>query len=478
MNAQIRRLFALIVALFGLLIVFTTRWTVLDANALNNNPLNARSLIARLQVERGRILADNGTVLARSVRIAGGFWSRAYPTGELFAQAVGYDNLALGSSAGLERSRAPYLLGTTTGLQSIFGSFSGGQQVGDDVYTTLDPVAQEVARQQLAGRAGSVVALDPRTGAVLAMYSNPSYNDNNPTVDAACRKVACQLDRATQGQYPPGSTFKIVTATAAFNSGLFTPNSVLNGDSPRLVSGIPLHNDGNQSWGNITLTTALTYSVNTVWAQVAERVGRPLLTAYMRRFGFYSRPPIDLPSGEVSSSRVFDAQGRPYPPASPNEDIGRMGIGEGGVLVTPLQMAMVAAAVANHGTLMTPHLTARIVDPDGRTVATIAPTVYSRVMRPSTAAEITQMMRTVVDEGTGTPAALGSGIAFAGKTGTASLGTPGLHETQPWFIGFAPAQDPKVAIAVTVERTIGGYGGQVAGPIASAVVRTLLAEGK
>ncbi|HLH64311.1 MAG TPA: penicillin-binding protein 2 [Solirubrobacteraceae bacterium] len=479
MSSQIRKLFGLIVVLFALLVVFTTRWTVLDATALDNNPLNARSLIQSLQIQRGRILSDDGQVLARSVRLPGGFWGRSYPMGPLFAQAVGYDNLALGSAAGLERYRAPYLLGTVNGgLQSIFGPFTGAPQVGDDVQTTLDVHAQEVARAELAGRAGSVVALDPRTGAVLVMYSNPSYDDNDPRVTRACQAVACQLDRATQGQYPPGSTFKIVTTTAAINSGLYTPRSIINGNSPLLVSGVPLHNDGNQSWGNITLTTALTYSVNTVYAQVAERVGRPLLTAYMRRFGFYSKPPIDLPSGEVSVSRPFDPQGRPYPPASPNEDIGRIGIGEGGLEVTPLQMAMVAAAVANHGTLMVPHLTARIIGPDGQTVRTFPPTVYSHVMSPTTAAEITQMMRTVVDEGTGTPAALGSGIAFAGKTGTASIGPPGLNETQPWFIGFAPAQDPKVAVAVTVERTVGGFGGQVAGPIASAVVRALLAEGR
>ena len=476
MNAQIRKLFGLIVVLFALLIVFTTRWTVLDANALNDNPLNARSTITRLQTKGGRILADNGQVLAKSVPIKGGFWSRSYPTGSLFAQPVGYNDLALGSSAGLERQFAPYVFGTQTGLSSIFGSFSGNQ-VGDDVYTTLDPTAQEVARQQLAGRIGSVVALDPRTGAVLAMYSNPSYNDNKPTANQACMKVACQLDRATQGQYPPGSTFKIVTATAAINSGRYTSQSLVNGDSPKLISGVPLHNDGNQSWGPITLTKALTYSVNTVWAQVAERLGRPLMTDYMRRFGFYAPPPIDLPPGESSSSRPFDPNGHPYSPGSPNEDIGRIGIGQGGLEVTPLQMAMVAATVANGGRLMTPRLVDRVVNQDGQVVKSFPPTLERQVMKPSTAAQINQMMRTVVDEGTGTPAQLG-GIAFAGKTGTASVGPAGLSETQPWFIGFAPAGGPKVAVAVTIERTNGGFGGQVAGPIAAAVVRTLLAEGK
>jgi peptidoglycan glycosyltransferase len=319
------------------------------------------------------------------------------------------------------------------------------------------------------------VALDPRTGAVLAMYSNPTYDSNHPS--APCSD-SCQLDRATQGRYPPGSTFKVVTATAAIDTGRYTPNSIVDGKSPVTISGVPLSNDNNQTFGPIDLTTALTYSVNTVWAQVAESVGRPTMTDYMKRFGFYFKPPIDLPPGEVHSSRPYDFKGNPYPPGSPNEDIGRIGIGQGGLEVTPLQMAMVAAAVANHGTLMKPHLTDRVVNQTGQAVDTISPAVASQVMKPSTASEIAQMMKKVVDEGTGTPAQLGNNVSFAGKTGTASIGPTGLSETQPWFIGFAPADAPKVAVAVTVEKTNGGFGGTVAAPIAKAVVQTLLAEGK
>lgn len=478
MNAQIVKLFGLIVVLFALLLVWTSRWTVFEATALNDNPLNRRTLIDQLQIQRGRLLADDNAVLAKSVPAGSGTWSRSYPTRTLFAQPVGYSNLAQGSAAGLELSRGPYLRGVQSGLSSVFGRLDNSRQVGDDVYTTLDPQAQQVAREQLAGRAGSVVALDPRTGAVLAMYSDPSYDDNTPQAPCAPGAVACQLNRATQGQYPPGSTFKVVTATAAIDSGKYTPNSIVNGKSPILVSGVPLANDNNQAFGPISLTTALTYSVNTVWAQVAESVGRGTMTKYMRRFGFYAKPPIDLPPGEVTSSRPYSPQGRPYPPASPQEDIGRIAIGQGGLLVTPLQMAMVAAAVADGGRLMAPRLSVKAVDQDGRTVQTFAPTVYSQVMKSSTAAQIAQMMKTVVDEGTGTPAQLGNNISFAGKTGTASVGVAGLDLTQPWFIGFAPVQDPKVAIAVTVERTNGGFGGTVAAPIAKAVVQTLLSEGR
>jgi penicillin-binding protein A len=470
------KLFGVIVVLFALLIVWTTRWTVLDATALNNNPLNSRTLLTTLKIKRGRILAANGEVLARSVRQRKtGYWLRTYPEGPLFAQPVGYANLISRQEAGLEKYRLDDLKGPQTTLNSVFGPLGGNSNVGDDVYTYLDPKAQQLARQELAGRAGSVVALDPRTGAVLTMYSNPSYDNNH--YNAPCSD-SCQLNRATQGQYPPGSTFKVVTATAGIDSGKYTPDSVINGNSPKTISGVPLQNDNNQSFGPITLTKALTDSVNTVFAQVAQNVGRPTMTKYMKRFGFYAKPPIDLPRGEVTSSRPFDFKGRPFTPGSPNEDIGRIAIGQGGLLVTPLQMAMVAAAVANGGKLMEPLLTDKVVDQDGKTVKTFSPTVYDQVMSPKTASEVNQMMRTVVDEGTGTPARLGSGIPFAGKTGTASIGATGSGLTQPWFIGFAPAGGPKVAVAVTIEKTQGQFGGQVAAPIARDIVQTLLADGK
>jgi peptidoglycan glycosyltransferase len=372
----------------------------------------------------------------------------------------------------MERSYGPALRGLQTGLSSVFGQLSP-RPVGDDLLSSLDPKAQKVAQTALAGRAGAVVALNPQTGAVKVMYSNPSYDDNHPKpTDPG------QFNRATQAGYPPGSTFKVVTAAAAIDSGKYTPNSIVNGKSPVTISGVPLNNDNNQSFGPIDLTTALTFSVNTVWAQVAESLGLGTMTRYMKRFGFYSRPPLDYPVNEINTSRPYAPSGKAYPPGSPNEDIGRIAIGQGGLLVTPLQMAMVASAVANGGKLMTPHLGSRVVDPSGRTVQTVRPTQYRRVMKTSAANEIAQMMKKVVDEGTGTPAQLGSGITFAGKTGTASVGLAGLNLTQPWFIGFAPIQNPKVAVAVTIERSNGGFGGTVAAPIAKAVVQTLLSEGQ
>ena len=475
MSGPILRLFGVIVLLFTLLLVFTSRWTVFEATKLQNNPLNVRTLLDELQIKRGRILADDGTVLARSVPGPQNTWGRTYPGGPLFAHAVGYSIAAQGRAAGLEQSLSPDLRGLQTGLSSIFGQLNP-RPVGDDVYTSLDPKAQRAAQQALAGQAGSIVAIDPSTGGVKVMYANPTYNNNGGNPGQGCGKKDCLVNRTTQGQYAPGSTFKIVTATAAIDSGMYTENSVINGKSPITVSGVPLSNDGGKSWGPQTLTTAMTYSINTIFAQVAEHVGRATMTDYMKRFGFYSKPPLDYPSGQIGISRPFSSNGKPFPPGSPDEDIGRIGIGEGGMLVTPLQMAMVASALADGGTLMTPHLADRVVDQDGRTVKTINPTVESQVMKPSTAQAVTRMMEKVVEEGTGTAVQLG-GISIAGKTGTAQIGPNGSNLTQPAFVAFAPANHPKVAIAVMVDESNGGFGGSVAAPIAKAVLQVLLSEG-
>ena len=247
MNVPIARLFGVIVLLFALLVVWTSRWTVFEAGALNNDVLNRRTLIDELKIKRGRIIADDGTVLARSVPAPAGTYTRFYPTSNLFAHAVGYSIAAQGRSAGLERSRGDALRGVQTGLSSIFGQLTP-RRVGDDVYTSLDPKAQRVALQGLAGRAGSVVALAPRTGAVKVMVALPDYNNNHP--DAKGPGIST-FNRATQSGYPPGSTFKVVTATAAIDSGEYTPNSTVDGNSPKTISGVPLSNDLNQSFGPI-----------------------------------------------------------------------------------------------------------------------------------------------------------------------------------------------------------------------------------
>jgi peptidoglycan glycosyltransferase len=471
MNRPIAHLFTVIMVLFGLLIIWTSRWTVFDASALQHNSLNKLDFYASLKIERGRILADNGEVLARSVRAGGGTWTRVYPQGSLFAQAVGYDNARFGSSAGLEQYHSALLSGRAgSTLSSVFGPLGGGQQVGDDLETTLDPRAQTMARSLLAGRPGSVVALVPQTGAVKVLYSNPSYNDNAP--DA---KGGTQFFRAVQGEYPPGSTFKIVTTTAALNSGKYTPNSMIDGKSPLLVSGVPLENDGNASYGPVTLTKALTYSINTVYAQVGQNVGRQLMASYMRRFGFYRLPPLDLPPGEMTASGER-LGGKLLLPTSSLVDVGRMSIGQDKLTVTPLQMAMVASAVADNGTLMRPQLVTRAINVDGQTVRRFAPRVYSHVMRAPIAAELRQMMSDVVEEGTGTAANL-QGLSAAGKTGTAQISST-QNVDDAWFIGLAPLAHPTVAVAVELDSIPNGYGGTYAAPIAAQIMKLLISEGQ
>ena len=482
MSRPIMRLFATIVLLFAILVIWTSRWSVLDAKALRDNALNKRPLLAQLHVKRGAIKAADGSLLARSVRGQGGTFKRSYPTGSLFGHPVGYAIVALNQLAGIERYRNDELSGQGNELSSLADQLQGKRQQGDAVITTLDPAAQRIATQQLAatGSPGAVVALDPRTGAVKVMASSPGY-DPNKLGDAGVFRAlnsagsgAPLLDRATQSSYAPGSTFKVLTAAAAIDSGRYTPDSVINGDSPKTISGVPMRNDLNESYGDITLTTAMTNSVNTVFGQIGEALGKQTMADYMRRFGFYKRPPLDYPPDEMLASGER-LNGKLLPVTSDKVDVGRMAIGQDKLAVTPMQMALVVAAVANGGKLMAPHLTDRIVDPDGRTVARVTPRVAGTPISAQTAAQVNQMMRTVVESGTGTAVQL-PGIQVAGKTGTAEIGTVGANLTQPSFVAFAPADNPRIAIAVTVERSQGGFGGTVAAPIARAVLQSLLQQ--
>jgi peptidoglycan glycosyltransferase len=482
-NRPIVRLYGLVAVLFALLVAFTSRWTIFEASALRENPLNKRMLLEQERIARGAIVAADGTVLARSVRGPEGIYQRTYPTGELFAQPIGYDYIQpedLGAT-GVERFRNGDLDGQTgTNLQSVLDQLQGKEPQGEKVITTLDPSAQRVAMSALGEHEGAVVALDPRTGAVEVMASKPSYDPN--ALRSPARKRAqeremnanpptrSEVNRATQFGYAPGSTFKIVTATAAIDTGAYTPESMVSGQNGILVSGVPLNNDNDESFGPITLTYALAHSVNTVWAQVATRLGKRTLGRYMQRFGFDSKPQLDYPANQMSASGEHIGEAI-VAPTSPLVDVGRMGIGQDKLAVTPLQMAEVAAAVANHGTLMVPHLTKRIVDAEGSTVQTISPRVQSIVMKPSTAAAVTGMMEAVVREGTGTAAQI-PGVQVAGKTGTAQTQF-GDAINNVWFIAFAPAADPRVAVAVTL-KAVPGEGATFAAPVARAVIESLL----
>jgi peptidoglycan glycosyltransferase len=479
-NRQIAQLFGLLTVLFALLVAFTSRWTVFEAESLADNDANRRPLLQEQRVPRGLILASDGrTVLARNRPHGRGeqrTYSRVYPQGGLFAHAVGFSFL-LNGRRGLEQSRNADLAGEEDEFESILSGLESNRREGLDVVTNLDVDGQRTALSALGGRKGAVVAIEPSTGKVRVMASVPGYDTNRVPDDfAALNRDPGHpvLNRTTQEAYPPGSTFKVVTATAAIDSGAVTPGSVIDGSSPRLISGTELSNFGGESFGPISVTDALTHSVNTVFAQLGERVGRGTLLRYMDRYGFNEDPKLDLPDDEMIASGIRNADGD-LVGAGDGFDVGRVAIGQGGaegeIRATPMQMAEVAAAIANGGRLMKPRLTDRILRKDGRVKQRIEPDLQSVVMKPSTADSLTEMMGRVVEEGTGTQAAL-VGIQVAGKSGTAEVGA-NREFTQPWFIAFAPIDDPKMAVAVTLERTT-GQGGTVAAPIARQVLEALL----
>jgi peptidoglycan glycosyltransferase len=455
-NAPIFRLFALFVVLFAVLIAFTSRWAVFGAPALRDNKLNSRVVIEQQKIKRGVIRADDGTVLAGSVRKPGDIFGRRYPTGKLFGQPVGFDDVQFGR-AGLERFYNDQLTGERNEFAGIVDSLSKKVQVGDDLDTTLDPKAQKAAFDGLAGRKGAVVAMDVKTGAVRALAANPQFDPAQPNKN--------QFDLATQGLFPPGSTFKTVTATAALDSGRYEPGSKVSGKNGKVISGTPLRNFGGEDFGDVDLTFALTHSINTVWAEVGVKVGRSTMADYMERFGFGSKPPMDFPDDQMSISGSY-RKGKVISETSRFVDVGRTAIGQALLLVTPLQMASVAQTIGNGGLRMEPRLVKQVVDPDGRTVEEPLPKEAERVMSTGTAAKLTAMMKQVVKEGTGTAAAL-EGVEVAGKTGTAELDiNAGINDL--WFIGFTP----KVAVAVVLDH-LQGQGGTVAAPVAKQVLQAL-----
>jgi peptidoglycan glycosyltransferase len=475
-NKPIIRVYGLVVLLFALLVAFTSRWTIFEAASLRENGLNARGLLEQERIDRGPIVAADGSVLAASRRGGEGVYERYYPSGSLFANVIGYYFVDRGVT-GLERFRNTSLNGQTdTGVQAILDQLQGRKPSGQKVVTTLEPAAQRVAEEALGEHHGAVVALEPRSGDVTVMASSPSFDPNRVGSSGYFKGLEAPgagqplVNRATQYGYAPGSTFKVVTATAALDTGAYTASSTVSGRNEILVSGLPLKNDDNESFGQITLTRALARSVNTVWAQVAEKIGKATLARYMARFGFDSEPQLDFPAEQMTPSgeKVGETV---IAPTSEQVDVGRLGIGQDKLVVTPLQMAEVAAAVANHGVLMVPHLTSRVVNSEGQTVQRVSPRVQSVVMKRSTAAAVTGMMEAVVNEGTGEAARI-PGVQVAGKTGTAETQL-GQAINNVWFIAFAPAQDPRVAIAVTLQG-VPGQGASFAAPVARQVIERLL----
>lgn len=488
MNPQIRRLFLVFSFLFVALIATATYWLwrAPDLEARQGNP----QIVRELEIERGLILAANGrTRLAanrkRTLEDGTVWYLRRYPQRSLTAHAVGYSTIGR-SRTGLEKSMNDYLTASNANLSTIFDTtldtIRGIPREGNDLVTTLDLDAQRAAVDGLAGKCGAAVALEPSTGRVLALASAPSFNPNLVETDfdsieaitAPCEPASPLLDRATAGRFVPGSTFKVITASAAIDTGRFTPESVFEDPGFCTLFGKQVFNFADQSgpeeFGTINLADALENSVNSVFCNIGKELGVDIVLEYAKRFGFYERPPIELPSEEVLISGLY-RRGRLFDPASPSEvDPGRLAFGQERLVVTPLQMALVAAGVANRGVVMEPKLVERIVAPDGNVIQGFDPEEWKTAIKPSTAAAVTAMMVRVVEGGTGTAAQI-PGVSVAGKTGTAETGVLGRNNT--WFIAFAPANDPQVAVAVALSDQ-SGTGGVTAAPIARSIIEAAL----
>jgi penicillin-binding protein A len=481
-NKQITRVAVVALVLLAALIVATTYWQAYAAPDLADRQDNSIQRVAQFLVDRGEIYAADGrTKLAtnRRVRSAGQtLYFRRYPQRGLAAHIVGYST-QVRSRAGLERSENDFLTGSNANLNTVVDTtldkLRGSTVEGNDIVTTIRPGAQRIALNALGGKCGGAVALEPSTGAVLVSVSSPTYDPNliEENFAAAARPrwgCAPLVNRVTAGLYAPGSTFKVVTGAAALDSGRFTPESRFNDPGYCEEYGKRVNNyDTSSPFGNVNFVQAMQYSINSVFCNMGKALGGLEIVKSMKRFGFYSVPPLETPVNERAVSGLYD-KGRLFDPKEDNQvDPGRLAFGQERLQITPLQMAMVSATIANNGTLMKPYVVDRIVAPDGSTVAQTKPEELGQPVKPENAQAIAQMMEQVVCCGTGGSARLS--VPVAGKTGTAETGVEGRNTT--WFIAFAPVDRPRVAVAVVLERQ-SGTGGTTAAPIARTIMQALL----
>jgi penicillin-binding protein A len=487
-NLQIRRLAVFGVALVGSLIVATTYWQTWASAGLADRQDNAIQRVAEFTIERGEIWAGDQRLARNEPQEVDGntLFFRRYPGGGPFAHIVGYST-HVRSRAGLERSLNDYLTGANANLNTVVETtldrLRGGTIRGNDVHLTIRPQAQRIAREALGNRCGAIVALEPTTGRVLVMASSPSYDANRIERDfegaerapnAECRPPNPLYNRATQGLYAPGSTFKILTAAAALEAGTIRPDQTFDDPGYCVQYGRRVYNYFDQAlptgYGRVNLTQAIQHSINSVFCNIGQQMGALRLIEASKRFGFYSRPPLETPVNERFASGLFQ-QGELFDPEEAHQvDPGRFAFGQERLLVTPLQMAMVTAAIANDGIVMRPFLVKEIVSPNGRTIATGEPEELGRAVSKGVADVVTVGMKAAVAAGTSTAAQL-PGVEVAGKTGTAETGRRGVNTTS--FVAFAPADNPRIAIAVFLESQR-GTGGTTAAPIARTVMQALL----
>jgi peptidoglycan glycosyltransferase len=481
-NGPVRKVAVACMVLFAALMINANWIQVGDASDLKAKPTNSRQVNQKLERQRGSIVAGTDTIADSAPTDDQYKYQRKYGNGPLYANVTGY--YALVNQTGLERSQDAFLSGSDDRLfvSRLSDLVTGRKQRGGTVVTTIVPALQQVAARELGGRKGAVVALNPQTGAILAMVSAPSYDPNafasHKTAAVAAYDKAVNsdpnqplLNRAAQQTYPPGSTFKLVTAAAALSSGKYTPDSLIN--SPTVLklpqSNTPLTNFANEQCGDgkqVSLADALRISCNTAFGQLGMDVGADAIAAQAEKFGFNTTI-AGFPLAEATSV---------FPPGLQNDKAhtAQSAIGQYDVRVTPLQMAEVAAAIGNNGTLMKPYLVDKYLGPDLKTISTTSPAEQSKPIDQGVAAALNEMMQLVVTSGTGTAAQI-PGVAVAGKTGTAQHGNGVAPHA--WFTGFAPAQNPKVAVAVVVEDgggELAATGGAIAAPIAQKVMAKAL----
>ena len=480
MHRQIRRMGIGLVVAFLLLFAQLNYVQFFAAGDIASNRSNPRALIREYSIKRGDILSLNGRKLATSVATKDRLkYRRTYPMGELFGHITGYYSINYGPSR-IESSFNDHLLGDSgvVSIQDIEDRFSDSEEQGNRVRLTIDTRLQEAARAALGDERGAIVALDPTSGEVKALWSNPSF-DPEPLASHSSKQQKEYWDSlkpasstgplvsiATTRGYPPGSTFKVVTTAAALESGRYQPDSRFE-DPDRLE--LPLTDDTLTNFtntactgtGSIDLFTALEISCDTTFAKIGLEVPDDVFDA-AEGFGFNDEIPFDIRT---------EASSYPEIPDDRAPERAKAAIGQQDVVATPLQMALVAAGVANGGEVLRPRLVREVIDPTGGIVDRYEPEVMSEAMSADTAAEVTEMMVAAVATGTGTAAQI-PGVEVAGKTGTAQTVEGANPHT--WFIAFAPADDPQIAIAVIVEH--GGSfgseatGGAVAAPIARQVM--------
>ncbi|HEX5510192.1 MAG TPA: penicillin-binding transpeptidase domain-containing protein [Actinomycetales bacterium] len=482
MNAPLRRLAVVAFLLFATLLVSATWTSFVAAPNLNADGRNTRTIIEQAGRERGPIVIGDQAV-AKSVPVDDVYgFLRQYEPGALYAHVTGYYSVIYGPT-GMEQAEADLLTGTSDRLfyRRISDLVTGREPKGATLELTIDPKVQKAASDALGNQRGAVVALNPKTGDVLAMVSKPSFDPNSLASHSSKEAAAARqkllddparpLDnRAIAGRlYPPGSVFKLVTTAAALESGKYEPNSVLPGpanlDLPQTTVGLP--NSGGRACGpndQVSLADALRISCNTAFGYLGMDLGGDALHEQARKFGFGEDLRIPL---RVSPSSV---------PADMNEpQEAQAGIGQFDVRVTPMQMAMVSAAIANDGVLMKPNLLKAARADDLSVISQPQPTELGRAVSPETAQKLTDMMLSVVNDGTGKAAQI-NGVQVAGKTGTAQHAKG--QAPHAWFTAFAPADNPEVAVAVVVEQ--GGSagdqasGGRTAAPIARKVIQAVM----